>query len=93
MTVAELQARISSAEFSEWIEFYKLEPFGSDADFEGHAMVATMVHNRTIQDPKKEKPLKVSDLMRKDPDPPQSASQMLQMARMLTIAHGGEVNK
>ena len=80
---------MSSLEFSEWIEFYKLEPFGRDADFQGHAQTAAMIYN--VNRGKDDKPLKVADLMPQEPKAPQTANQMLQFARMLTIGMGGKV--
>lgn len=80
---------MSSAEFSEWLEFYKLEPFGRDAAFEGHALVTATIVNRSLG--KNEKPAQVDDFMPKLPDPPQSTSQMMQVAQMMTVALGGQV--
>ena len=80
---------MSSLEFSEWIEFYKLEPFGRDADFQGHAQTVAMIYNRTRG--KDDKPLKVEDFMPREPDPPQTNDQMLQFAHMLTIGLGGTI--
>lgn len=80
---------MSSAEFSEWIEFYKLEPFGRDADFLGHAQTAAMIQWRSLG--KDEKPVKVEDLMPSEPKPPQSVDQMKQMASLLTIGMGGKI--
>jgi hypothetical protein len=82
---------MSSAEFSEWMVFYELEPFGRNADFQGHALTAAMVQWRSLQ--KNEKPLKIEELMPKEPTPPQSPDQMKQIARALTIALGGKVGE
>lgn len=82
---------MSSAEFSEWIEFYKLEPFGRDADFQGHAQTAAMIYN--VNRGKDAKPLKVEDLMPKESTPPkpQTPAQMMQFASMLSAAGLGEI--
>ena len=45
MTVSELLARVSSRELSQWITFYEFEPFGSEADYLGHAITASTVAN------------------------------------------------
>jgi len=82
---------MSSLEFSEWVEFYKLEPFGRDADFQGHAQTAAMIYN--VNRGKDDKPLKVEDLMPKEPAPPQTVSQMKQFAEMMTIALGGVIEE
>ncbi len=45
MTVAELGDRMSSREFSEWIAYYRIEPFGEErADFR-QALTTSAVHN------------------------------------------------
>jgi hypothetical protein len=80
---------MSSAEFSEWIAFYELEPFGRQADFQGHAQTAAMIYN--VHRGEKDKPIKVEDLMPKEPKPPQTASQMKQFAEMMTIGLGGTI--
>jgi hypothetical protein len=82
---------MSSAEFSEWAAFYTLEPFGRDADFQGHAQTAAMIYN--VNRGKNDKPLKVEDLMPKGKAPPQSNEQMLQFASMMTLGMGGTIGE
>jgi hypothetical protein len=44
-TVEELQARMSSSEFSSWLAFYRLEPFGEvRADFRTGLLCATVAN-------------------------------------------------
>jgi len=45
MTVAELGRRMSSAEFTEWMVYARLEPFGPRREDERAGMVAAMVTN------------------------------------------------
>lgn len=45
MSVRECQARIDSAEFSEWTAYYNLEPFGPRVQALGHAITAQTVAN------------------------------------------------
>jgi hypothetical protein len=45
MTVAELGHRMSSAEFTEWMVYAQLEPFGPRREDERAGMVAAMVTN------------------------------------------------
>ena len=47
MTVAELLARISSRELSEWAAFFALEPFGYEADLHGSAITSSVIANST----------------------------------------------
>lgn len=84
---------MSSAEFSEWMEFYNLEPFGRNAEFEGHALVTSAIVNRSLG--KDEKPTSPADFMPKEPEPPQpqSVNQMKQFAQMITVGLGGKVGK
>ena len=82
---------MSSAEFTEWMAFYSMEPFGWWADSRGPALVATMIQNRDLRED--EQPVKMIDLMANDPPEPQTGPQMAQFARMLTIGLGGEDKK
>jgi len=53
-TVAELQTSISSREFTEWIAFYNLDPFGAEREDLRAALVAATIANTTrgdAQDP------------------------------------------
>jgi hypothetical protein len=45
MTVEELLSRISAPELIEWMQYYRLEPFGSEANFMGHAITASTIAN------------------------------------------------
>jgi hypothetical protein len=45
MTVAEMGRRMSSAEFTEWMVYAQLEPFGPRREDERAGMVAAMVTN------------------------------------------------
>ena len=51
-TVAELQRRMSSREFTEWAVYYELEPFGEERADLRAGIVASTVAN-TARDPKK----------------------------------------
>lgn len=45
MTVAELQERMTSAEFAEWVALYSIEPFGDDrADLRAGVVASTMAN-------------------------------------------------
>jgi len=41
----EAKARITEAEFTQWIAFYSLEPWGCEAEDERAGKIAAMVHN------------------------------------------------
>jgi hypothetical protein len=88
--VRELLERISSEELSEWIEFFRLEPFGQEADWLGPAIVASTVAN--VNRGKGKKAFEVADFMpRFEPKKEQTTEEMIQMAAMFTIAAGGTV--
>jgi len=69
--------------------FASLEPFGSEAYYIGHAIVAQVIAN--VNREKGKKAYKLEDFMPKfGEEKPQSAEQMMQFAQMMTIAMGGE---
>jgi hypothetical protein len=89
--VAELQERMSSAEFAEWIAFSQIEPFGFEAEFLGHAQTAAVIANANRG--KDAQPLKVKDFMPKTTTPePQTAEQMAATAAIVTAVMEAEAN-
>lgn len=89
MTVAELLARISSRELTEWMAFSQVEPFGADAYYLGHAITASTVVN--VNRKPKSKAHSVEEFMPKfKKKKKQSTEQMIQIAKMFTQAGGGE---
>jgi len=89
MTVAELLARISSKELTEWMVFSQIEPFGADAGYLGHAITASTIANTNRN--KGQKPYEVSEFMPKfEKKKEQSIEQMIQFASIFTAAAGGE---
>lgn len=63
MTVAELGQRMSSAEFSEWMAFYSIEPFGEERADIRQAMTTSAVHNSIQAHMKEPKWTKPGDFM------------------------------
>lgn len=52
MTVAELLDRMSSREFSEWMAYYGIEPFGEErADHVVSVMLSSFIHRSTARTP------------------------------------------
>ena len=91
MPRAEMLTRMSSAEISEWIAFNSLEPFGSEASYFGHAIVASTVANASRS--KGRQVFKAEDFVPKfERKKAQSINEMLQIAQMMTIGLGGVVN-
>jgi hypothetical protein len=90
MTHAELIERISSQELNEWMAFAQLEPFGTDAYYLGHAIVASTVANANRG--KNTKAYKVSDFMPQFEKKEQSIDEMKNFAATMTMAMGGRVD-
>lgn len=89
MTHAEMMARISSQEINEWMAFAQLEPFGADAGYLGHAIVASTVANANRG--KGQKAMKIDDFMPKFQKEKQGVDEMINIAAMMTIGMGGTV--
>lgn len=70
------------------MEFARLEPFGTEANFLGHAITAQTVANANRG--KGTKAFKTSDFMPDFDKRPQTVDQMVQFARLLTAGLGGE---
>ncbi len=91
MTVAEMLSRMSSYELSEWQAFEKLEPFGSEAGYVGHAIVAKTIAD--VNRGKDQKPYELSDFMpryEEEEKESQTETEMMQIAVTTTIGLGGK---
>lgn len=89
MTVADLLSRISSREMTEWMAFYQLEPFGTNAEMVGHAITASTVYN--VNRGRKNKAAKPADFM---PDfesqvRPKTIDDMLAKVQAMNAMYGG----
>jgi len=87
MTVSEMLERISSRELSEWMVFYRLEPFGTEIELYGHAMTTATLIN--VNRKKGSATVEPVDVMPKF-KPPQTVNDMVNFAEMLTAAYGGK---
>ena len=89
MTVGELLARASSKELTQWMIFYQLEPFGTQANFLGHAITASTVANANRG--KNQQAYEAEDFMPKfKVDKEQSTEEMIAFASYMTAALGGK---
>jgi hypothetical protein len=88
MPRAEMLARMSSAELTEWIAFANLEPFGSEAGYLGHAIVASTIAN--VNRGKNKKAYKPEDFMPAFEKKQQTVDEMLQFASMMSVGLGGQ---
>jgi hypothetical protein len=60
-TISEIDNEMSSAEFSDWIQFYSMHPFGSERDNLHAAIIATLIGNANRG--KGARPLEIDDFM------------------------------
>lgn len=87
-TRAQLLAEISSQELSDWLVYHRIEPFGGQIQFIGHAITAMTVANANRS--KKTKPYKLKDFMPDFEKGEQSLDDMLNIASLYTAGLGGE---
>lgn len=64
MTVSELLERISSAELTDWMAFYQLEPWGGFQDEYRAALIASMVANTARDEKRRREPFRATEFMR-----------------------------
>lgn len=79
---------MSAREFSEWMAFYTLEPFGPERDDLRIAILDSIVANAT-RDPKKSRVMKPGDFMPEFGKAQQTPDQQLQIAEALNAMFGG----
>lgn len=82
--------RMSSAELTEWLAFYNLEPWGGELDFYGHAITASTIANVNRG---KKKAMKPDDFIPKFRRHKQTVDEQINFAAMLTMAMGGKVGE
>lgn len=61
--LSEIQRDMSSREFSEWIAYYNLEPFGSNVEDLRHAQLMALLANANRDAKKRKKPYKIDDFL------------------------------
>lgn len=92
MSVREAQLKITSAEFSEWIAYHNIEPFGEErADIRSAIIALTIANvNRTSRQP----PLKIKDFMPKFGRPkPQTWQEMKARFKSFAQVHNERLKK
>ena len=87
--MAELLARISSRELTEWMQYYELEPFGEErADLHAAIVAATVANSNRRKGKRAFKPADFMPRFEKR-DEPQSWEQQLAIVEALNSALGG----
>jgi hypothetical protein len=92
MTVAELLQRISSRELSEWMAYYRLEPFGDERGDLQAGIVASAVYN-VYRDPRKTDPFEPRDFLLEFAEPEEEekpSEQVYGMFRSWAILMGAK---
>ena len=88
MTVAELLDRVSSRELSEWMMFYKEEPFGYETDMLGHAVTASTIAN--VNRKKGSKALTPQEFIPKFKQEAETLDETINFVRSLNAMYGGK---
>jgi hypothetical protein len=91
MTVSELLSKTTSRELAEWMAFYQVEPWGTEVDLYGAAMIDATLHN--IYGKKGTKPVSANDRMPKFGSArryQQTTQEQLHQVEMLNKIFGGE---
>lgn len=83
MTVGELLARISSQELSEWMIFFRLEPWGCEVEDSRAGIVAATVANVNRDKKARGKPYAPGDFMPKYDAPPKPAQTVQDQERVM----------
>ena len=90
MTVAELLARISSKELTEWMVFHNMEPFGGDAQYLGAAITTSAIVN--VNTPKGKKRSDPEDFIPEfKKEKKQSMDEMVGLAQMMAMSGIGKI--
>ena len=91
MTRAELLGRISSAELTEWMVYYQLEPFGQETQYIGSAITSAILAN--VNRKKGDKAHSADEFMPKFEKEEKTPEQMLSFAAMITAGMGGKIGE
>lgn len=86
MPVAEMLQRMDSAELSEWMAYYQIEPFGERLADHRAGLVTAAIYN--VNRPKNRKAYSPSDFMPKEPQRKRnkSASELRRIAESIVRA-------
>jgi len=88
MTVAEMLARMSSRELTEWMMYYQMEPFGTDVDMYGHAMTTSTLMNIYRDVKKHPSPIQPREFM-PEWDKTDIVEKQIQQVRQMNAIFGG----
>ena len=87
MTVRELLARIDSHELSEWIEYYKIDPFGNArSDLQSGIVAATIANANRAKNTQSYQPMDFMPLQEK---PKQEESDMQEVMNKMARGNSG----
>lgn len=93
MGVAECQARIGSAEFTDWLAYYQLEPWGEERADIRNAILCALVANVFRGKGRRAKLKDFLPRFDEEPRPRQSLSDMRAVMERFTAAHNASSRK
>lgn len=85
MPVGELLRRMSSRELSEWMAFFRLEPWGAEIEDWRFGMLASVIANANRDPKKRRKPYEPQDFMPQRDKPPADDQSWEEQARILEM--------
>lgn len=92
----ELQARMSAAEFAEWMAYYSLEPWGGEYDAYERALIVSTLANVNRDVKKRKQPYKPEDFMgrfiERKPKQRPSGAELLEKVKVINRMFGGKDN-
>lgn len=93
MTVAELLARVSSRELSEWLAYSQVEPWGEERADLRAGIVASTVANTARNAKKRRKPFRPEEFMPTFERKTQTMAQQQEIAQMFARAGFGKLKR
>ena len=85
MPVSELGRRMSSRELTEWMAFFRLEPWGAEVEDWRTGLIAATIANANRDPKKRRKPYEPQDFMPRRDSPPQAEQDWQEQARILEM--------
>lgn len=91
--MAEAQARIDSAELTEWMAYFELEPFGEERSDFRNALLCSLIANVFRGKGRRAKPKDFMPRFDEEPKPRQSLTDMRRVMEAFTAAHNAKLRK
>lgn len=85
MTVGELGRRMSSRELTEWMAFFRLEPWGTEVEDRRAALITSTVANAFRDTKKQRRPFTIEDFMPRRDVAPVEEQSVEEQARIIQM--------